>query len=301
MAEEKLAELYNSGEMRSLMHLSIGQEAVAVGVCSALDASDSVVSTHRCHAHYLAKGGSMKRMFAELAGKKDGCAGGKGGSMHLFDVAAGLTLSTPIVAGSIPIAVGIGLSIKSVKLKGKQRISVAFFGDGAVEQGVFWESLNFAAIHRLPVVFICENNQYATHAHLSKRQPPAPIWRRAQSFGIDAQQVDGNDVECIASSADDWVRHARESDSPVFVEALTYRWREHWGPGEDWRLGYRSEAEGKKWKERCPIERSRASLILRGTAAGALDAFAEEIREEIAAAIRFAKESPEPKKEELLV
>lgn len=296
MVEERLIELYRSGEVRSLMHLSTGQEAVAVGVSSALNKEDSVVSTHRCHAHYLAKGGSLKKMFAELAGKKDGCSGGKGGSMHLFDLEVGMNLSVPLVAGSIPIAVGIA---QAIKLKGEQRVSVTFFGDGAVEEGVFWESLNYAVVQRLPVIFVCENNLYATHSHISKRQSNVTI-ATAGSLANLSVQVDGNNVLAVAELANSAVENVRAFGGPVFIEAKTYRWKEHWGPGEDWHLGYRSEAEGQIWKDRCPIQNLRTKLIDSNVEGQLLDSFAEEIRLEIAEAVQFAKESPEPEEEELL-
>ncbi len=229
--EERLANLWHTNEIRSLMHLSTGQEAVAVGVCNALKPGDSVVSTHRCHAHYLAKGGDLKRMFAELAGKQDGCCRGRGGSMHLFDPEAGMNLSIPLVGGSIPIAVGIGLSIK---LRGENRVSVAFFGDGAVEEGAFWESINFASVHKLPVVFVCENNLYATHTHILKRQPNSDIPPRVAPHGVYSIIVDGNDVEAIYLEAQKMVSRAREGTGPSFLEAKTYRWKEHWGPRDDW-------------------------------------------------------------------
>ena len=257
MAEEKLIELWHSGQIRSPFHLSIGQEAVAVGVCNALQNHDLILSSHRCHAHYLAKGGGLKEMYAELACKTGGVLGGRSGSMHLCDLEAGVFLSAPLVGGSIPIAVGTALS---AKMRGAARVSVAFFGDGAVEEGVFWESLNFASVHKLPVIFVCENNLYATHTHILKRQPNINIAGRMTPHGVYSKTVDGNDVEQVYSECKKMVSRALNGKGPSFMEARTYRWKEHWGPGDDWHLGYRTEKEGNFWKERCPIKRLRKKI-----------------------------------------
>lgn len=294
--EEKLIELWKAEEIRSLIHLSTGQEAVAVGVCSALERDDSAVSTHRCHAHFLAKGGDIKKMFAELAGKTGGCCRGKGGSMHLFDREAGINLSLPLVGGSIPIAVGYGFS---ANYKNKKKVSVAFFGDGAVEEGVFWESLNFASVFKLPVVFVCENNLYATHAHILKRQPAANIAERIIPFGVHAVSVDGNDVLSVSEEAKKMVDRAKANMGPSFLEAKTYRWREHWGPGEDWHLGYRNREEGDMWKERCPIKLLRGQLSATVGEVPDFSKMESDIDREIEEAVKFAKDSPEPTREEL--
>lgn len=296
MIEEKLIELYNSGEVRSLMHLSTGQEAVAVGVCSALNREDSIVSTHRCHAHYLAKGGSFEEMLAELAGRQGGCVGGKGGSMHLIAPEVGVNLSVPLVAGSIPLAVGIA---QSIKIKGNNRVSVAFFGDGAVEEGVFWESLNYAVVRKLPVLFVCENNLYATHAHITKRQPSADIAPRIQSFGLPCNVVDGNNVLDVQIAAHIGVEYIRDK-GPVFIEAKTYRWKEHWGSGEDWHLGYRTKEECDIWKSRCPVQRLRSHLEKDGVLKETFEQIAKTITNEINEVVTLVKQSPEPNPEELL-
>lgn len=297
LVEEKLIELSKVGEISSLVHLSIGQEAVSVGICSALNKDDSVVSTHRCHAHYLAKGGDLKSMMAELFGRRDGCCGGRGGSMHLLDPGAGMNLSTPIVGGSIPVAVGFGLSIK---LKNERRVSVAFFGDGGVEEGVFWESLNFASVHKLPVIFVCENNLYATHAHILKRQPSVDIARRIASFNICIRMVDGNDALTVFSVANRLVRMIRKENQPAFIEAKTYRLKEHWGPGEDWHLGYRSKSEGWYWEARCPIKRLEKDLRKNGYTTDFFENLRIRIAKEIEEAVEFARQSPEPSVDELL-
>lgn len=292
--EERLIKLWELGELRSLMHLSTGQEAVAVGVCSALTSNDSVMSTHRCHAHYLAKGGSLKKMLAELAGKEGGCCGGKGGSMHLFDPDVGMNLSVPLVGGSIPIAVGMALANK---MRNKKSVSTAFFGDGAVEEGVFWESLNFAAVHQLPILFVCENNLYATHSHILKRQLYANIVDRIEPHGFSCMTVDGNDVISVHETAERLIGYIRQGLGPAFIEAKTYRWKEHWGPGEDWHLGYRSKEEGDKWKARCPIGLLERKLIKLKVEVDS-DKLGREISNEIEEAVVFAKQSPEPQKSE---
>ncbi len=292
--EEKLIELWELGELRSLMHLSTGQEAVAVGICNALTRNDSVVSTHRCHAHYLAKGGSLKKMLAELAGKEGGCCGGKGGSMHLFDPDAGMNLSVPLVGGSIPIAVGMALANK---MRNKKKVSVAFFGDGAVEEGVFWESINFAAVHQLPVLFVCENNLYATHSHILKRQLSENIIDRIEPHGLSCVIVDGNDVISVHEIAERLIGDIRQGFGPAFIEAKTYRWKEHWGPGKDWHLGYRSKEEGDKWKTKCPIGLLERKLV--ELKAGVdIAKLGQAIDGEIEEAVAFAKQSPEPQKSE---
>ncbi|MFC1756640.1 thiamine pyrophosphate-dependent enzyme [Patescibacteria group bacterium] len=248
--EERVIELAKEGYVNPLVHLSIGQEACAVGMCQALKQIDYVWSNHRCHAHYLAKGGNLARMFAELAGKENGCAGGWGGSMHLVDPAVNMMGSSSIVGSSIPLAAGSALASK---LREDERVSVVFMGDGAVEEGAFWETLNFSVVHNLPIIFFCENNLYATHLHISKRQPKGEIIDRVGSFGIKTFSVDGNDVEAVYQKATEAVSVARGC-VPVFIEAKTYRWREHWGFGEDDSLGYRSPEEIANWKEKCPIK-----------------------------------------------
>src|SRR3989344_3625528 len=251
-AEEKLIELCTAGWVMAPVHLSIGQEAVAVGVMAALEPEDKIVSTHRCHSHYLAKGGDMKKMMAEILGKATGCCRGRGGTMHLFDDKACHVISAPLVGASIAFAVGIAMASK---MKRESKIAVAFFGDGAVEEGIFWESLNFASVHRLPIVFVCENNFYATHSPILKRQPKDEIVSRVEPHGVSAYRVDnGNDVLAVFEAAKLAVRKTRLINQPGFIEACTYRLKEHWGVGEDWDLGYRSREEGEQWIKKCPFK-----------------------------------------------
>jgi TPP-dependent pyruvate/acetoin dehydrogenase alpha subunit len=288
--EEEIARLYPTDRIKSPVHLSIGQEAVSAGVCDALEPRDVVFGTYRSHALYLAKGGDLKGMMAELYGKVTGCARGKGGSMHLIDAAHGVMGASAVVASTIPQAVGYAFA---QKLRGTGGLVASFFGDGAVEEGVFHESMQFAALRRLPILFVCENNGYAIHSPLAERQPAGAIWERARSYGLPAERVE-DDVIALHARARERVTAIRAGTGPAFLECMTYRWREHVGPGEDFHLGYRSRAEAQPWIER--DARRRLGTLL----APAVRARAEaEIEAEIADAVRFAEESPFPPAEEL--
>ena len=298
-AEERLAKLFNEGHIKAPIHLSIGQEAVAVGVMAALRPEDKIVSTHRCHAHYLAKGGDLKKMFAEILGKATGCCKGKGGTMHLFDEDAGHIISAPIVGASIAFAVGLALSFK---MKGEDKIAVAFFGDGAVEEGIFWESVNFAAVRRLPILFICENNLYATHSHILKRQPSGEITPRVAPYINSYRINNANNVLHVMEIAKLKVDLVRKGQ-PCFIEALTYRLREHWGVGEDWHLGYRSREEGEAWLKLCPfkqLENIFDSIGEKYFLHSEYSKMEKLIKKEIDVAEEFALNSTAPSKEELL-
>jgi len=292
LVEESIAARYGEQEMRCPVHLSIGQEATAVGVCQSLRRSDRVFSTHRCHAHYLAKGGDLRAMLAEIYGKATGCIGGRGGSMHLADPDKGMIASVPIVASSIPLAVGTALADR---IDRRDCVSVAFIGDASVEEGVFHECANFASLNKLPVLFVCENNLYSVYTPLSQRQPPRPIAELARAHAMMALSADGNDVEAVLRVTGEAAANARSGGGPALVVFDTYRWREHCGPNYDNQLGYRSEAEYLAWKERCPIERLKAKL----RASGALDEGREtrmvgELQREIDAAFEYAKAAPLP-------
>jgi pyruvate dehydrogenase E1 component alpha subunit len=260
--EETLAELYPSGEMRTPTHFSIGQEAVAVGVCGALRRDDVVYSGHRCHAHYLAKGGDLRGMVAELYGRETGCARGRGGSVHLNDPAAGVIASSAILGQTMAVAVGTALAFT---MDGIDRVAVTFFGDGTVEEGIFHETLNFAVMRRVPVLFVCENNGFSTHTRLEVRQPVSvSIHARAASYGMPARLVDGNDVFAVHAAAREAVAHARRGAGPFFLECTTYRWREHVGPQWDYDKGYRTKAEVDAWIARCPIRHASERLVSEG-------------------------------------
>jgi len=291
-AEEAIVALYPEQEIRCPTHLSIGQEAVAVGVCQALRDSDAVLSGHRCHAHYLAKGGSVRGMFAELYCKATGCCGGKGGSMHLASPETGMLGASAIVAGTVPMAVGAALAST---LRSTDDVAVAFFGDAAVEQGVMHESLAFAALRALPVLFVCENNLYATLTPLSQRQVSADIWPRAGAHGLAAVGVDGNDVVAVYEAATAAVGRARRGEGPTFIEAKTYRWREHVGPNVDVDVGCRTQGELDGWMARDPIAALARTLEARGILSAAERASVDAVLEaEVADAVSFAKASPFP-------
>jgi len=251
IVEEKLAAVYPNGVIRTPMHLCVGQEAVPVAVSSLLEPGDVAFSGHRSHGHYLAQGGSLVGLFAELLGRSNGCCKGLGGSQHLSDPSAGFLASAPILAGTVPVAVGYAWKQRS---EGRGRISVTYFGDAVVEEGIFHESVSFAALHKLPVLFVCENNLYSVHAHLSVRQPSRSIRDLVTAHGIHSLLVDGNDVLAIRDALRDVLQKVRDGLGPIFLEASTYRMLEHVGPSADWNLGYRAEAEGIEWKRRDPID-----------------------------------------------
>lgn len=292
LIEEAIASHYAGQEMRCPVHLSIGQEGISTGVCAALRRDDKIVSNHRAHAHYLAKGGDLRHMLAEFYGKAAGCCGGRGGSMHIFDDAAGVLLSLPIVASSIPIGVGAALGFRQ---DGSDRVAVVFFGDGAIEEGAWHESANFAALRKLPVVFVCENNLFSVYTRIDDRQPKRLLTDLAIAHGIPSAHGDGNDVLDVHRMATEAVARARRGDGPSFLLFDTYRWREHCGPNYDNDIGYRSEAEFLDWKKRCPIATFRRRLIADGTLSAADEAdMTRQIETEIDAAIAFAKTAPFP-------
>jgi pyruvate dehydrogenase E1 component alpha subunit len=258
LVEEQIANRYSEQKMRCPTHLSIGQEAVAVGVSSALTSDDKVYSSHRAHAHYLAKGGCVNKLIAELYGKKTGCTGGRGGSMHLCDLDAGFMASTAIVANSIPLAVGHALYFQTQNIAA---ISVAYFGEGATEEGAFYESLNFAALKSLPVLFVCENNRYSVYSSLSVRQPSnRSIVGLAKAIGATTIELDGNDVVAVADAANQAKATILQGKGPVLLECHTYRHREHCGPHYDDDLGYRPNQEVEDWLKRDPLVLAEAQL-----------------------------------------
>lgn len=293
LIEERIAALYPEQEMRCPVHLCIGQEAVAVGACAALARRDYVLSGHRSHGHYLAKGGNLKAMMAEIYGKSTGCAGGKGGSMHLIDLDVGFLGSTPIVGSTIPIAVGTAFGSL---MRNEDHVAMVFLGDGAVETGVFHESLNFASLKRLPIIFVCENNLYSVYSPLDVRQPASrSITDLGRAHGIESIHGDGNDVELVYQLCSRAAQKARNGGGPTFFEFATYRWREHCGHEYDNHIGYRTEQEYLEWKERCPIALMEARLLGNDhVSRSALNNVTAEIKDEINAAVAFAKQSPFP-------
>ena len=294
--EEAIAERYPEGHMRCPVHLSTGQEAVSAAVGLTLRTTDLAVSGHRAHAHYLAKGGSMPRMLAEIYGKASGCSRGKGGSMHLIDESVGFKGSTAIVGGTVPVGTGLGLSIRR---RGSDQVACVFLGDAVVEEGVFFESVNFAVLHRLPVLYVCENNLFSVYSPLAVRQPAGrEIHKMVAGLGIATASGDGNDPEAVFTTCRDAVAGIRAGRGPVFVEFATYRWREHCGPNFDNHIGYRDEAEFLAWKARDPVASYQRRLIDQDVVevadVVAMDRAADD---EVAAAFAFAESSPFPNPE----
>lgn len=291
--EEEIARVYPTDKIKSPVHLSIGQEAVSVGVCQALNPKDVVFGTYRGHALYLAKGGDLKKMIAELYGKVTGCAKGKGGSMHLIDVKKGVMGGSAIVGTTIPQAVGYAYALK---IRKSSAIVVSFLGDGAVEEGVFHESLNFASLKNLPIIFICENNFYAIHTHLKQRQKNISIWQKVKSYGITSELIEDSDVLKIYHRVGKAVKSLRKGESmgPFFFECITYRWKEHVGPGDDFHLGYRTQQERDPWVENDSLQKLASLIDIKKR-----QKIEAEVEEEIKQAFKFAEGSPFPEDTEL--
>jgi pyruvate dehydrogenase E1 component alpha subunit len=259
--EEKVALEYPNGKMRTPTHLGIGQEAVAVGVLSQRKQSDVVFSHHRCHNHFLASGGSRYELFAELLGKRDGCSGGRGGSVHLVDRKVNFLGTSPILTEAVTFATGAAFAFK---IREEPRAAIVFFGDAAFEEGAMWESFNFAAINNLPVLYICENNLYSTESHLSKRVATNTSFiAKARAFGLSASNCDGNNVEDVAEHSAKALDKIYYGAGPYLLECNTYRTKEHVGPGFDFDFGrtYRSEEEIRRWMSKCPIATTKRILL----------------------------------------
>lgn len=285
-AEEEIARIYPSDKIKSPVHLSVGQESASVGVCEALRPDDIVFGTYRGHALYLAKGGDIRAMMAELYGKATGCAGGKGGSMHLVDPDAGVMGCSAVVATTIPHAVGYAYA---AKLRGDDTAVAAFFGDGAVEEGVFHESLNFAALHKLPVLFVCENNLYAIHTHQRDRQPLGNIYERGAVYGVPGRCIEDGDALELHSATVTALTALRAGEGPRLIETRVYRWKEHVGPNDELGPPHRPSAEAREWVARDPLAALRGELTDADRAA-----IEEEAEREIRDAIHFAEASPFP-------
>lgn len=294
-AEETLAQLYKEKEMRTPTHFGVGQEGVAVGVCNALRRDDVVYTHHRCHAHYLAKGGSLFGLVAELYGREGGCSRGRGGSVHLTDRSVGLMGSSPILGQGVALAVGSALAFH---MDGARRVATTFFGEGTCEEGIMYECFNYASINKLPVLFVCENNFYSTESPLETRQPAGTqLCDRARAFKVEALKVDGNDVVAVYDATRRAVEGIRNGSGPFFLECETYRWLEHVGPMFDHELGrtYRTREEVEAWMKRCPVRRSARRLLARGIATQAqLDQWMGEATTEMTRVVAEAKASPWP-------
>ena len=290
MIEERIAAIYHyANEIKTPTHLYTGQEAVAVGVANAMIEGDVVGASHRSHGMYIAKGGDLKAMMAELFGKEAGCSKGWGGSMHLVDVEKGVMGSSSILGGTITHAVGCALAFQ---IKEESKVAVSVFGDAAIEEGVFHESLNWASLKKLPVIFVCENNLYSTSTSLKDRQPQVEIFKRAESYGMPGIRVDGNDVVKVYEVASEAMANAREGKGPTLIEAMTYRWREHVGPNYDYDLGYRTKSELDEWMAKCPVKKY-THLLSQEENESLIKGYEKEIDE----AIEFARQSPFPREE----
>lgn len=289
--EEEIASVYPTDRIKSPVHLSIGQEAASVGVCAALQAHDVVFGTYRGHALYLARGGSLRAMLAELYGKVDGCTRGKGGSMHLIAPEQGVMGTSAVVGTTIANAAGYAYALRHRR---NAAIVASFFGDGATEEGVFGETLNFAVLKQLPILFVCENNGYAIHTHQNRRQGVPNICGRAQAYGVPAEQLDGNDLLDVVARSRAAVARVRAGEGPWLLEVRTYRWREHVGPGTDFHLGFRTEAEAEPWMNDDALARMATRLDPHQR-----EQLEREVEEEIAEAFAFAEASPFPDASEL--
>lgn len=293
--DETVIQLYADGEIPGFMHLYIGEEAVAAGVCAALNKSDYITSTHRGHGHCIAKGGRPDYMMAELFGRKTGYCKGKGGSMHIADLDIGILGANGIVSGGIPTAVGAAVGIQ---YQDDDRVAVSFFGDGATNVGQFHEACNLASIWELPVIFVCENNLFAQTTPRTEHQKIKDVAARASAYDMPAVTVDGNDVIEVYQASKEAVKRARDGGGPTFIECKTYRWRGHW---EGDPQPYRTQDEVKEWKLKCPITRFRRYLIENKVMLKQdLESIDKIIEDELQKAVEFARISPFPEPEEAL-
>ena len=291
--ETRVSELYRDGEIPGFVHTSLGQEAVAAGVCGALTPDDYLTTTHRGHGHVLAKGADIGGMMAELFGRAGGLCGGKGGSMHVADPAMGILGANAIVGAGIPLATGAALSSR---LLGQGRVAVAFFGEGAVNQGAFHEAVNLAAIWDLPVVFVCENNRYAEFTDSSRMCRVDSVVDRMAAYGVPAHSVDGNDVMAVHATTSDAVATCRAGEGPVLIEALTYRWHGHY---EGDQQPYKPDSEQEEWRARDPLVLARRRLLDEGTLTeGEIAAIEASAAETVDRAVEAARQAPAPEAEE---
>jgi TPP-dependent pyruvate/acetoin dehydrogenase alpha subunit len=295
--EEEIERRYHQDQMKTPIHLVIGQEATSVGACAALRTSDLLYSSHRTHGNYLAKGGDLKAMLAEMHCRITGCVGSRGGSMHLIDKKVGMAGTSAIVGGAVPIAVGAALA---ARLKGEDRVTMVFLGDATTEEGVTSESLNFAALKKAPVVFFCENNFYSVQSPLSTRQPPRDLHRWAATYQMPSVAVDGVNVLAVYDATVAAVERARVGDGPTFIEAPVYRLRAHGGAGDDSHTGYRHLAEREHWEAFDPLALYEHFLkrkqLLDDQAIGEMET---RLTQDIADAFEFALSSPNPSEEDL--
>ena len=293
--EERVASLFAEGRLPGFVHLYIGEEAVATGICAALQETDYISSTHRGHGHLIAKGGDLKKMMAELFAKNTGYCKGKGGSMHIADIDLGILGANGIVGGGLPIATGAALA---VQYQNTDRVAVCFFGDGASNQGTTHEAMNLAACWKLPIIYVVENNQFGEFTHQSKHQTIQDIASRATAYDTPGVIVDGNDVIAVYEAAVEAVSRARQSKGPTLLECKTYRVRGHF---EGDPLSYRDEQEAREWLKRDPIKQHETRLLEMGIFSSEdIEEIDSKIKKELDEAVRFAEESPFPETVELL-
>ncbi len=297
-AEERIGDMVTAGKIVCPCHLGIGQEAVAAGVTASLRATDRVLGGHRSHSHYLALGGDLDGLMAEVLGKRTGCSRGMGGSMHLLDRAHGFLGSVPIVAGTVPLAAGAALA---AKMDGRGDVAVAYFGDGTIEEGAVHETLNFASRFALPLLFVCENNLFSSHLHINLRQPSDSVARFAVAHCMPVEVVDGNDVLAVERSAAGFIARARSGGGPAFIEAVTYRWRGHVGPREDIDVGVDRKVDLVNWKKRDPVKRLTDALLAAHAVTSAdLETLSTELRAKVDRAWAAAEAAPYPEPSALL-
>jgi pyruvate dehydrogenase E1 component alpha subunit len=298
--EESIVPYIYNGTIKTPCHLYTGEEAIAVGVCSALEETDYVFGNHRSHGHYIAKGGDLKKLMAEIYCKEMGCSRGRGGSMHIIAKDKGFLGSAPIVGGTISLAVGAALASK---IRNDGRVVVSFFGDGAVGEGVLYESLNFASLRKLPIIFACENNLYSTHMPLRECRAVKDIYKSSFPFGVPGYKVDGNNVLKVYEAAKKAVEYCREGNGPVFLEFLTYRLRGHVGPDDNIQglhTDIRPREEVEKWKKKDPLLRFERYLLRNKVLKKSeMKKIREEIEKEVLEAHQFAEDSPFPSGEGL--
>jgi acetoin:2,6-dichlorophenolindophenol oxidoreductase subunit alpha len=295
--EDRIVDLYARGMVPGLAHLYLGEEAVAAGVCAALKESDYITSTHRGHGHVIAKGAELNLMMAELFGKKDGYCKGKGGSMHIADMEAGILGANGIAGGGLPIATGAAWSAKWRKT---DQVAVCFFGDASSNNGTFHESLNLASVHKLPVLFVCENNTYGISVSQAKHQAITDIATRAVGYNMPGVIVDGNDVEAVYEATDKAVKRARAGEGPTLIECKTYRWRGHHEGDPNQGERYRTREEINEWKEKCPLKRLKMKLVQKDIKMQKkLEKIEKTIAKKIDEAVEFAKASQFPALEEM--
>lgn len=288
---------YLNNEMKTPVHLCIGQEAVAAGVCAHLKKNDYISSNHRGHGHYLAKGGNLKALITELYGREAGCSKGRGGSMHLVDTGVGHYGSSSIVGGGIPIGTGMGLAIKMQKQK---RVSAVFFGDGAADEGVLYESINFAVLKKLPVIFVLENNQYSVCSHISARQTGNNVFHALPAKLLSSKIVDGNDVLAVYDASGKAVERARMGKGPSFIECRTYRIRGHAGCASQDVPGYRTAEEIVQWEKRCPVTSFQKILLKKKMITeNEIHKMEKKINSRIQDAFEFARQAAPPAPETL--